>query len=253
MISHHDQCVFVHVPKCAGQSIENFFLKRVGLSWEQRAPLLLRLNDNPDLGPPRLAHLQAREYVEKKWLTPQQFDAYYRFAFVRNPWDRTASFYRTGYDRVCSFSRFVRSHLPRLLERKPWFFGPQVDYLYDGDGRLLVDFVGRYEHLAADFRKVCEQLDIADATLPHANNSNHGIRGLSRWLRRRPRPYTEMYDARSKTAIARLYGDDIDAFKYRFHEDNSFALQRASSAAADIQPAAQRHLAGGAVDTGLAT
>lgn len=253
MISHHDQCVFVHVPKCAGQSIENFFLKRVGLSWEQRAPLLLRLNDNPDLGPPRLAHLRARDYVEKKWLTPRQFDTYYRFAFVRNPWDRTASFYRTGYDRVCSFPRFVRFHLPRLLERKTWFFGPQADYLYDNAGRLLVDFVGRYEHLAADFRTVCTQLDIPDATLPHANDSNHGIGRIARWLRRRPRPYTDMYDSRSKNAIARLYGADIDAFKYRFHEDNSFALQRTSGSDAEDRVAAAPPLAATAVDTRLAT
>ncbi|WP_159017637.1 sulfotransferase family 2 domain-containing protein [Cognatiluteimonas profundi] len=253
MISHHDQCVFVHVPKCAGQSIESFFIKRVGLSWEQRAPLLLRPNHNPELGPPRLAHLKAREYVEKKWLTQQQFDTYYRFAFVRNPWDRTASFYRTGYDRVCSFSRFVRFQLPRLMERKPWFFGPQADYLHDDDGRLLVDFVGRYERLAADFGQVCKQLDIPDATLPHANDSNHGIGRIARWLRRRPRPYTDMYDSRSRTAIARLYGDDVDAFKYRFHEDRGLALQRTPRAEADGQPAAPPPLAASAVDTRLAT
>lgn len=229
MISHHDQCVFVHVPKCAGQSIQHFFLRRVGLTWEQRAPLLCRPNDNPDLGPPRLSHLKAREYVEKKWMTPQQWEAYYRFAFVRNPWDRTASFYRTGYDRVCSFPHFVRYHLPRLLKRKPWFFGPQVDFLYDGNdgnGRLLVEFVGRYERLAADFRQVCTRLGIQDATLPHANDSNKAVGRIARLVRRRPRPYTEMYDERSKDLVARIYGADIDAFKYPFQEDGAMASQR---------------------------
>ncbi|HEX2595616.1 MAG TPA: sulfotransferase family 2 domain-containing protein [Luteimonas sp.] len=224
MISHHDHCVFVHVPKTAGQSVETFFLKRVGLTWEQRAPLLLRPNDNPDLGPPRLAHLRARDYVQKKWVTPEQFDSYFRFAFVRNPWDRTASFYRTGYDRVCSFPRFVRFHLPRLLERKPWFFGPQAEYLHAENGTLLVDFVGRYERLAADFREVCNQLGIPDGTLPHANDSNHNIGPVARLLRRRPRPYTDMFDARSKTLVARIYADDIDAFKYRFHEDRGLGM-----------------------------
>lgn len=252
MISHHDRCVFVHVPQCAGRRIENVFLQRAGLDWEQRAPLLLRRNDNPDLGPPRLAHLKAREYVEKKWLTQQQFDAYYRFAFVRNPWDRAALFYRTRYGSACSFSRFVRFHLPRLLERKSWFFGAQVDYVYDPDGRLLVDFVGRYEHLAADFRKVCAQLDIADAALPHAD-ANHGIGGIGRWLRRRPRAYTDMYDARSKTVIARLYGDDIDAFKYRFHEDHSFAMRPTPGIDARDGTVAPPSLAPNAVDTRVAT
>lgn len=225
MISHHDQCLFVHVPKTAGQSIQCFFLNRVGLALEDRAPLLLRPNDNPHLGPPRLSHLKAHEYVEKKWMTPQQFEAYYRFSFVRNPWDRTASFYRTGYDRVCSFSSFVRYHLPRLLKRKPWFFGPQADFIYDGNGRLLVEFVGRYENLADDFRHVCTRLGIEDATLPHANDSNK-VGRIARLIRRRPRHYTEMYDDRSLALVEQYYGVDIDTFKYRFQPEGAIASQR---------------------------
>jgi hypothetical protein len=233
VISHHDKCVFVHVPKCAGQSIERFFLTRVGLDWEQRAPLLLRPNDNPDLGPPRLAHLKAHEYVDKKWMTPLQFASYFKFAFVRNPWDRTASFYRfLGYDRRCSFGRFVRFHLPRLLEKKAWFLCPQVDYLFDQEDRLLVDFVGRFEQLSDDFRMVCRQLDIAASPLPHVNDSRHGLQDVTRWLRRRPKPYRDMFDSRSRTVVARLYSADIDAFKYGFHPDRTFQIGNGPSDAA---------------------
>jgi hypothetical protein len=266
VISHHDKCVFVHVPKCAGQSIEQFFLKRIGLDWERRAPLLLRPNDNPDLGPPRLAHLKARDYVEKKWLTPLQFATYFKFTFVRNPWDRTVSFYRfLGYDRRCSFSRFVRFHLPRLLERKEWFLCPQVDYLYDEHDKLLVDFVGRFEQLADDFRLVCGQLGIPAAPLPHVNDSGHGLHDITRWLRRRPRPYRDMFDPRSRTVVARLYGADIDAFKYGFHPDRSFRPDRVpdpgiedSTAITTGQPlpvaaSAHRLAAGAVVDSRLAT
>ena len=261
MISHHDKCVFVHVPKCAGQSIERFFLQRLGLDWDRRAPLLLRPNDNADLGPPRLAHLKAGDYVEKKWLTRQQFDSYFKFTFVRNPWDRTASFYRfLGYDRRCSFSRFVRYHLPRLLERKHWFLCPQVDYLFDHEDRLLVDFVGRFEQLDADFRLVCERLGIPEATLPHVNDSRSGIQDLTRWLRRRPRPYRDMFDSRSRTIVARVYGADIDAFKYGFHPDLALpSHSRPDPGSTETEPApfnvpmAARVQPTAVVDTRLAT
>ena len=200
--------------------------------------------------------------MEKKWLTPLQFETYFKFTFVRNPWDRTASFYRfLGYDRRCSFSRFVRFHLPRLLERKDWFLCPQVDYLYDRDDKLLVDFVGRFEQLADDFRLVCQQLNIPGATLPHVNDSRHGMQDITRWLRRRPRPYREMFDSRSRTVVARLYGADIDAFKYGFHPDRTFRVERATAEpdATSVMPTPSLHLASAsnlaasAADTRLAT
>ena len=63
MISHRHRCVFVHIPKVAGQSIEHVFLGWNGLNWKGRAPLLLRPNEDPRKGPPRLAHLRAQDYV----------------------------------------------------------------------------------------------------------------------------------------------------------------------------------------------
>src|SRR5687768_14243923 len=62
VICREYRCLFVHVPKTAGMSIEHVFLRLVGLTWETRAPLLLGGNDDPRLGPPRLEHLKASEY-----------------------------------------------------------------------------------------------------------------------------------------------------------------------------------------------
>lgn len=216
MISHHDRCVFVHIPKCAGQSVEMFFLQRAGLDWETRAPFLLRWNDVPALGPPRLAHLHARQYVENKWMPQAQFDEYFKFAFVRNPWGRIASFYRyLGYDWRCSFSRFVLRHLPRLVERKGWFLGPQSEYVLDRNGKVLVDFVGRFETLQRDFATACERVGIVDAALPHVNDSRKP-KGPMRWLKRRAMPYRDMYDSRSAKVVATLYEADADIFKYSY-------------------------------------
>lgn len=217
MISHHDKCVFVHVPKCAGQSIEVFFLERIGLDWKRRAPLLLRPNDVAELGPPRLAHLKAYEYVEKRWVTPSQFSEYFKFTFVRNPWDRIASFYRyLGYDTRCSLPRFVSKHLPRRLDDMHWFIGPALEYLYDRDGQLMVDFVGRFENLAQDFATVCERMGIGNPTLPHINNSAVAPNMLQLLRRHRGQRYRQMYDTRSRDLIERVYERDIAAFGYQF-------------------------------------
>src|SRR5689334_2187766 len=69
MLSHRFQTIFIHVPKTAGQSVERVFLEKHGLTWETRSELLLRENPDPSLGPRRLAHLYAREYVDKGYVS----------------------------------------------------------------------------------------------------------------------------------------------------------------------------------------
>ena len=73
------------MPKAAGQSIEQVFIDALGLTTATRASLLLRKNVHPELGPPRLAHLKAGDYVRYHYLAPEQFKNYFTFSFVRNP------------------------------------------------------------------------------------------------------------------------------------------------------------------------
>lgn len=194
-----------------------FFIERLGLDWERRAPLLLRPNDTPALGPPKLAHLKAPEYVDKRWMAPAQFDEYFKFTFVRNPWDRVASFYRfLGYDRWCSFNRFVSTYLPRQLERNHWFMCPQADYLHDAQGRLLVDFVGRFERLSEDFAIACSRMGLPAPTLAHVNHSGATRPGSLRWLRRPALPYRDMYGSRSRELVERIYARDVETFSYAY-------------------------------------
>jgi hypothetical protein len=223
MLCHHDKCIFVHIPKTAGQSIEHVFLDRVGLTWETRAPLLLRPNDQPRLGPPRLAHLKAREYVACKYVTPEQFAGYFKFAFARNPWDRVASMYRDlRYEGRCEFKRFVLRELPDVLsERLPYWVGPQAEFVTDASGSVIVDFIGRFEALQADFDRVCARLGIPPRRLPHVNRSPRGRSG--------GRPYVAYYDEESIAGVARLYRQDLDLFGYRFGAEASGPAVSATS------------------------
>jgi sulfotransferase famil protein len=232
------RCVFVHVPKTAGISVEHVFLGLRGLTWETRAPLLLRHNDDPTKGPPRLAHLKATEYVRCGYLTQQEFASYFKFSFVRNPWDRIVSEYKyRGHPVRMDFKTYLFKHLPA-----PGFTDtychiiPQHDFLFDEQGTLLVDFVGRYESLQADFDTVCARLGIPAASLPHVNRSLEGQprirtlhdvkKGLRRWLwnleRKHTFPYyTQYYDDESRAFVAQLFRKDIDAFNYSFGEDRA--------------------------------
>lgn len=211
MLSHEFKCIFVHIPKVAGQSIEHAFLDLTGYTWKTRKHLLLRPNDNPSLGPRRLAHLLASEYLSCKHVTQKQFDEYFKFSFVRNPWSRIISSYKwKGFHDKVDFKTFLFKHMPEPGWTANYrHFLPQHGYLYDENGDCLVDFIGRFENLHKDFEQVCKRLNIKQFNLPHVNKSpeNSASKGKS---------YTDYYDDESKQFVAEMYKNDIQAFKYEF-------------------------------------
>ncbi|AOY81591.1 sulfotransferase family protein [Moorena producens JHB] len=214
MLCNDFQCVFVHIPKVAGESIESFFYTLLGVTREM---LLLRSNKDPKLGPEQLSHLTAEEYVRFGHLTPEQFKSYYKFSFVRNPWKRLASEYIfKRYIDKFEFKDFVLNHFP-----KPDDYSdasrhvlPQYDFLYDSQGNRLVDFVGRFENLQADFNIVCQKLGIEDSQLPHLNSNKQNK--IKKGYKQEYKPYLEYYDDETKEFVGKIYQKDIETFGYRF-------------------------------------
>lgn len=230
MISHQRRCVFVHIPKCGGVSIEQVFVRDLGLSWENRAPLLLRPRVEGEDAPLRLAHLTAREYVEKRYLSRELFDEYLTFTVVRDPLKRTSSFYRyLGYDQVMSFADFVDRHLPRVLARPGhpmhWFLRPQSEFVTGEGGEVLVDTVLHLEDLDETFPAILDKLGMDPAPLPHVNKTNTmnlyqatKIRLIAPYvLRAVPRVGTRqevVWEDRLVARVGDLYARDFELFDY---------------------------------------
>lgn len=235
MVSHPHRCIFIHIPKAAGQSIETAFLQSLGLSWESRKPLLLMQNDCPDIGPPYLAHLRAEEYVAYSYISPSIFEDYFKFTIVRNPWSRLVSTYKyLGYQRKCSFKYFLNEILEStLFSKKLHHVRPQCDYIYNSDDKLLVDFVGRFESLDEDFIIISNSAGLASNVLPHVNSSKHlesplDLRpaSIARYLNYNYRiliknipiykDYRDYYDTESIKKVGLIYERDIDLLNYKY-------------------------------------
>lgn len=228
MLSHHHKTIFVHIPKCAGQSIEMAFLSDLGLAWETRAPLLLRSNDQPDLGPQRLAHLTAADYVRCRHIPQDMFDSYFRFAVIRDPWSRAVSQYK-HLNLNMPFQQFVADWLPQEFERREWsgqywFVRPQAEFLMQ-DGEILVNEVVRLEELAEGFDRIARSCGLKTA-LPHVNRSSERKpqrpRTITRRLRAALEPdrrdrhenWAEFYDDKTVEQVGYLYAADVEAFSY---------------------------------------
>jgi Sulfotransferase family len=213
MICEANNCVFVHIPKTGGQSISQFFLNLNGLEWKHRSQFGLKFNKDPSRGPRRLAHLTAYEYLTLGYLDRNNSDRMFKFAFVRNPWDRLVSEYefRMGIRRrmrkeTVDFKTFIFKEFPVEGRSDAYRHAlPQCRFVFDSSGRQLVDFIGRFETLQKDFNHVCERLQIGRSELPHKNKS-----------RMKTKFYEEYYDSESIEFVEQYYKDDLFLFKYKF-------------------------------------
>jgi len=222
MFSHQHKTIFVHIPKCAGQSVENAFLADVGLTWETRAPLLLRANDDPARGPPRLAHLLAADYVRCGHVDAQTFESCFKFAIIRDPWSRAVSLYRHLQPNM-PFAGFVSNWLPQQFAGKGdqfWFVRPQTDFLYDG-GKLLVNQIVRFENLAGEFPVAAARAGLK-TPLPRVNASANAPKkktgGLLAkvWNRHeRHDDWRAYYTPALTEAIGHLYAGDAERLEYK--------------------------------------
>ncbi len=108
-------------------------------------------------------------------------------------------------DNNISFKDWVsltyRDKHPEYLDNQILFM-QQIEWITDTDGTILVNFIGRFENLEADFKTVCEKINIP-YSLPHLNSTEH-------------EHYKSYYDNQSRFIIANYFKDDIRIFKYTF-------------------------------------
>lgn len=229
MISNKHKTIFVHIPKVAGQSIEVMYLNDLGLTWNQRGVLLLRKKKLFEKGPKRLAHLTAKQYVDLNYIDQKSFNEYFKFSFVRNPFSRTYSYYKyLGYSNVCSFEYFIEFILTKGFKQNHFFFLTQTAYLYDSNGKLLVDFVGKFENLKEDIQKVAKNSGLKNQTLPFVNKSKGEMkRGLGKlkspkiWFNLSTsntifKDYRKAYNEKTIKIVNNLYQEDLNNFGYDF-------------------------------------
>lgn len=228
MISSKHRTIFVHIPKVAGQSIETVFLEDLGLDWNNRGELLLRTKKNGEPGPHRLAHLRAKDYVAMGYTNAETYDAYFTFTFVRHPYARVLSLYHyLGYSRIISVRSFIEKVLANKIAEKHFFFISQYDYVFNDDGELLVDFVGKLENISEDIQHVFRQSGLTNTKLPHVNKSEKGLkRGLVALIKRpgllgqlkldrlfRNKKLKELRPS-DQERIYQLYQRDFESFDY---------------------------------------
>jgi hypothetical protein len=176
MISHTKKFIFVHIPKTAGTSVSSV-LSKYGKYLQ---------------GPANFDSMYFKHADAKalKRMLGTEFDNYFKFTFVRNPWDWIVSNfeYNRGLHRpfVKGTAYDVSPNIPDWAKDMsfqkwlPWwienFHPSQTSMLMDENGRLLVQEIYRFENLSTDLGILFKYLNIwVYPKIPHLESSNRKL------------------------------------------------------------------------------
>jgi hypothetical protein len=154
-ISHKYNAIFVHIPKTGGTTIEHYLEipKVPSTLWRDRDDIRVIYNRTKYC----LQHLPAK-FIKDMY--PYIFDRYYKFSFVRNPYERVISEYAWRHGMHPEFKLDINSYEYFSDWIRKFYKGNQLDhncsqrnFLYHKN-ILLVDKVYRFE----EFEKSIDEL-----------------------------------------------------------------------------------------------
>lgn len=205
IVSHKHRFIFFAVPKTATHTIREALRPHLGSDdWEQQVLFGQQFLPVPELASLGHGHISVREI--RPHLDARQWRDYFKFGFVRNPFDRFVSicfFLNRGNAHFAHTARaFMKDRLPRPRFQQRVLVRPQYLQLCTDDDRLALDFVGRYEDLQRSFDFICEQIGIPNTQLGSKNASEHAA-------------YRDYYDDELQRMVASFYAADLRHFNYR--------------------------------------
>jgi len=206
IVSHSHRFIFAAIPKTGTHSVRQALrehlgpedIEQVGLFVNKRFPY-------PELAQVAHGHLGLAQV--RPYLGEEAFARYFKFAFVRNPFDRFVSYcaFMTRMDDAFNRNpQHVMRHI--LFEARPLqhiLFQPQHALLVDEAGQLLSDYVGRVEDMQASYDTACERIGIPSRRLDQVNPSKRG-------------DYRQYYTPDLVEGVAELYRRDLELFGYGF-------------------------------------
>ena len=224
VISQEERYLFIHIPKTAGTSLTHAMIKETGIS-----PTSIQGVDGKDHE--IITHSGA---LQLKQMLGKHYDGLYSFSVVRNPWDRMVSLYNfkiqsaqqrlTGkrpqkpgtskegdmkeiaYLSTLGFERWLLegdcdSHLyGESLTRLP-----QLCWLTDEDGKVIVSHIAKFEDLDSELKKLQERFRM-NFEGPTGNPSIHA-------------PWSLYYNEETFACVQARFQADIQMFGYEMSWD----------------------------------
>lgn len=205
IISALHKFIFVAVPKTGTHSVRQALRQHMGAQDLEQVGLFVKKHfPIPELARLQHGHLSLQQI--QPFMRPEEWQTFFKFAFVRNPFDRFVSYCAFMTRDTGQFEREPKAVMRHILEKPPLqhiLFQPQHLLVTDADGSLLIDYVGRVEEMQRSYDEVCDRIGIPTAQLEKVNASQRT-------------DYRDYYDQPLIDGVAKLYARDLLLFGYQF-------------------------------------
>lgn len=206
IISHLHKFIFFAIPKTGTHAVRFALRRHLELADEEQVQLFVqKALSYPEIAKLRHGHIRWSEI--RDIIGASMWGEYFKFAFVRNPWERFVSYCAFMYRKSGQFEANPRATMTEVLDSEDHHrrivFRPQHEFICDESGAIMLDFVGRHERMQLAYNEVCVRIGLPTSTLDRINASAHG-------------PWRDYYDDNIRKRVCALYARDIEIFGYEF-------------------------------------
>lgn len=194
-INRKHKLLFIHIPKNGGTSIEKFFNMMNKDSFYGTNSI----TESGILYSPQ--HLIPN--LIEKYLGKDIYNTYFKFSFVRNPYDRVKSefFWRQRIGDInidTDFKKWVFNFYSKIDNDHKL---PQYKYIFNDNGDKVVDFLGRVENMNIDFTKLLDTINYPKKEPLLKENINKNKKNV-------------IIDQETKEKIIDIYNEDFKLLGY---------------------------------------
>lgn len=205
IVSFQHNYVFTAIPKTGTHAVRQALREHLGPEdIEQVALFTQKKFPIPELAKLKHGHISLLQL--QACLPKEQFDSLFKFAFVRNPFDRFisyCSFMTRTTGEFLARPQQVMAHYLRELPKGHVLFWPQSYFICDKQGKPLTNYVGRVEKMQQSYDEIAHRVGIPSRSLEKVNSTKRD-------------GYQSYYTPALKDAVARLYAHDLEVFGYEF-------------------------------------
>ncbi|WP_179376474.1 sulfotransferase family 2 domain-containing protein [Winogradskyella wichelsiae] len=216
MISHKHKCIFIHIPKCAGSSIESAFGIDVSNNDLDRDNLF----GWDDTNKVYLQHATPQELIDFELISKEQWNTYYKFIVVRNTWDKVMSdlfWFRATKNFTGSFNDYLnaKNDFLRFMKKgEDTYRGdhltPQIDYMFLNSQPIRYDNVIFFDKSNLDNKLI----ELAKDLKLSADFFQRKVQVGEKFNNH----YSKFYTDKMKRQIFEKYKKDIEFFNFSFDD-----------------------------------